>query len=230
MPITTCIFDAYGTLFDVAASARNAAAEPGREAFAAHATELSAIWRQKQLEYTWLRAITGAHSDFEQVTADALDYAMESLSVPDENGLRARLMELYRTLDAHPEVPEMLRALQSLGMNVAILSNGSPAMLDAAARSAGIDALLDDILSVETVGVFKPAAQVYDMVGARFGCAPDQVLFASSNGWDAGCATGYGFATLWANRGGAPVDRLPWRPTHMAPDLSGFVALAEGLK
>jgi 2-haloacid dehalogenase len=228
MTITTCVFDAYGTLFDVAAAARRAAAEPGRESFAAHWTEIAEKWRLKQLQYTWLRAITGDHVGFWQVTQDGLDWALEAEGMSEDTELRARLLQLYRELDAYPEVSGILTALKDAGKTTAILSNGSPDMLDAAVRSAGIGALLDDVLSVESVGVFKPAREVYDLVGQRFGCAPDEVLFVSSNGWDACAAAGYGFGTLWVNRAGDPVDRLPAAPDRHARDLSGLPDLVGG--
>ncbi|HEU0222625.1 MAG TPA: haloacid dehalogenase type II [Paracoccaceae bacterium] len=228
MPISTCVFDAYGTLFDVAAAARAAAAEPGREALADLAPRLAEIWRLKQLQYTWLRAVTGAHADFWTVTQDGLDYAMEAVGLADP-ALRARLLALYRELAAYPEVPAMLAALKEAGFATAILSNGSPGMLAAAVASAGIGAHLDAVLSVESVGIFKPARAVYELVPRHFGCAPGDVLFVSSNGWDAAAAAGYGFVTLWVNRAGDPVDRLPWQPAHVARDLSGVPDLARSL-
>lgn len=220
MTITTCIFDAYGTLFDVSAAARRAAGEPGRQALAACWPRLSESWRQKQLSYSWLRAITGAHADFWTVTQDALDWALEAEGLSGDTALRARLLDLYRELDAYPEVPAMLAALKSAGLATGILSNGSPGMLETATASAGIGAHLDALLSVESVGIFKPAAAVYDLVGQQFGCTPSQVLFVSSNGWDAAGATGYGFRTAWVNRAGDPVDRLPWRPDTILSDLT----------
>lgn len=229
MTIKACVFDAYGTLFDVAAAARAAAAEPGFEALRDAWPKLAEIWRNKQLQYTWLRAVTGDHTDFWAVTGDGLDFALEALDLAGDPSLRARLMALYRELEAYPEVPAMLGALKSAGMQTAILSNGSPDMLSAATASAGINDLLDDALSVESVGVFKPAAAVYDLVGQRFGNAPAEVLFVSSNGWDAGAAAGYGFTTAWVNRAGDPVDRLPWRPQHIMPDLTGIPSLAGSL-
>ncbi|MBN2906425.1 MAG: haloacid dehalogenase type II [Rhodobacteraceae bacterium] len=229
MMITTCIFDAYGTLFDVAAAARVAAGEPGNEALADLWPALARDWRRKQLEYSWLRAVTGAHADFWQVTQDGLDWALEAAGLAGNVGLRARLMALYRELPAYPEVPAMLSALKQAGTSTAILSNGSPGMLADAVASAGIGDLLDDVLSVETVGVFKPHPSVYDLVGARFGCDRGEVLFVSSNGWDAAAAAGYGFVTAWVNRAGEPVDRMPWRPAHVLGDLAGIPALAEGL-
>lgn len=185
MPITTCVFDAYGTLFDVAAAARIAAAEPAFPELAETWPVLAEHWRLKQLQYTWLRAITDAHTDFWQVTQEGLDWALERNGLDANAALRARLLSLYWELQAYPEVPKMLYALKDAGMNTAILSNGSPDMLNGAVQSAGIEDALDDCLSVESVGVFKPDSRVYDLVGQRFNCAPDEVLFVSSNGWDA---------------------------------------------
>jgi len=228
MTIKVAVFDAYGTLFDVAGAARLAAAEPGGRALAEVWPRLAENWRRKQLEYTWQRAITGRHADFWQVTQDGLDWAMEESGLSDP-GLRARLLALYRELPAYPEVPAMLAALKGAGYATAILSNGSPAMLEAAVTSAGIGDRLDAVLSVECVGVFKPAAPVYGMVTDHFGCRADEVLFVSSNGWDAAGAAGFGFRTAWVNRAGLPMDRLPGRPAHVVPDLSGLPAvIADG--
>ncbi|QJF52147.1 haloacid dehalogenase type II [Roseobacter ponti] len=226
MPVTTCVFDAYGTLFDVAAAARQAASEPAFTQISDTWQVLAEHWRLKQLQYTWLRAVAGAHEDFWQVTQQGLDWALERNGVAGNPDLRERLLALYWELQAYPEVPAMLAALKAGGMNTAILSNGSPDMLSGAVNSAGIGDVLDDVLSVESVGVFKPDARVYDLVGKRFDCAHDEVLFVSSNGWDAACATGYGFTTAWVNRSGEPVDRLPWTPAHTMPDLTGIPALA----
>ena len=226
MAVKACVFDAYGTLFDVSAAARTAAAEPGREALAAVWPKLSADWRAKQLQYTWLRAVMGVHADFWQVTCDGLDWAMEAAGL-DDPGLRARLLALYRELAAYAEVPAMLAALKAAGRRTAILSNGSPGMLEAAVASAGIGGLLDAVLSVEEVGVFKPDARVYDLVGRHLGVAREEVLFVSSNGWDAAAAAHYGFRTARVNRAGEPMDRLPAVPEHVMPDLSGIPALAE---
>jgi 2-haloacid dehalogenase len=222
MAITTCIFDAYGTLFDVAAAAREAAAEPGREAFAQHWQKVANDWRLKQLQYTWLRAVADAHTDFWEVTQNGLDWALEASGLQGDPELRERLLALYWEVSAYPEVPDMLAKLKAAGMNTAILSNGSPDMLTGAVDSAGVQEFLDDVLSVEDVQIFKPAAVVYDLVGQRFNCAKDEVLFVSSNGWDAGCATGYGFTTAWVNRAGEPVDRLPWTPHHILSDLTSI--------
>jgi 2-haloacid dehalogenase len=225
MPITTCVFDAYGTLFDVNAAARGAANERGHEGFAALWPKIAEDWRAKQLQYSWLRAVAGQHCDFWQVTQDGLDWAMQASGL-DDAGLRARLLALYWQLSAYPEVPAMLAALKAAGLQTAILSNGSPAMLQGAVKSAGIGAFLDAVLSVESVGVFKPHASVYALVGRHFGCTPDQVLFVSSNGWDAAFAAGVGFNTVWVNRAGLPVDRLPARPQHFLTDLTRIPGLA----
>ncbi len=228
MTITTCVFDAYGTLFDVNAAARAVAAEPGQEAFAAVWQDVSAHWRAKQLQYTWIRALTGQHTDFWQVTQDGLDWALEKAGQTDTD-LRARLLGLYFNLAAFAEVPAMLAALKAAGMNTAILSNGSPPMLKGAVDSAGVGGVLDDVLSVETVGIFKPDPSVYQLVTDRFGCARDEVLFVSSNGWDATSARAYGFRVLWVNRAGEPLDRLPDAPDRIATDLTTVPQIAEAL-
>lgn len=219
MPTTTCVFDAYGTLFDVNAAATQAAAEPAHAALAEVWPALARDWRLKQLQYTWLRAIARQHCNFWQVTQDGLDWAMEAHGLSSAD-TRARLLELYWQLAAFPEVPGMLAALKAKGIATAILSNGSPDMLSGAVSSAGIDGLLDAILSVDAVGVFKPHDRVYDMVGTRFGCTRDDVLFVSSNGWDAAGAAGYGFQTVWVNRAAEPIDRLYATPHHILTDLT----------
>lgn len=228
MAITTCVFDAYGTLFDVAAAARIVAQEPEHEAFAAKWPQIAADWRAKQLQYTWLRAVSDTHCDFWQVTQDGLDYALETADIANPE-LRARLLALYWELSAFPEVPKMLAALKAKGLKTGILSNGSPRMLSGAVESAGIGGLLDAVLSVEELGVFKPHASVYRMVDGHFGVQPKQVLFVSSNGWDASYAAHHGFQTVWVNRGGEPMDRLPSRPQHTMQDLTTIPELAARL-
>ena len=225
MPVTTCVFDAYGTLFDVAAAARVAAEQPGQERLAEVWPRLAADWRAKQLQYTWLRAITGDHTSFWQVTQDGLDWAMEASGL-DDPVLRETLLALYWELPAYPEVPAMLNTLKDQGFKTGILSNGSPDMLEGAVEFAGVGDALDAVLSVEVVGIFKPARAVYDMVGAHFGTDPGEVLFVSSNGWDAAGAAQYGFTTVWVNRAGEPMDRLPARPGHMLSDLTTIPELA----
>ena len=229
MAIDTCIFDAYGTLFDVAGAARVAAGDGTHAVLAERWSSLAAIWRAKQLEYSWIRAIADAHADFWQVTGEALDYALEAEGMDGDSGLRSRLMALYHDLPAYPEVPDMLDALVDAGVATGILSNGSPEMLQGAVSSAGIGRLLDHVLSVESVGVFKPSRKVYDLVGRAFDGGGGRILFVSSNGWDVAAAAGYGFETVWVNRAGGPVDRLPWKPGRVVDDLSGIPALAASL-
>jgi len=226
--ITTCIFDAYGTLFDVAAAARIVAAEPGREDFAQKWPQIASDWRAKQLQYTWLRAVSGTHCDFWKVTQDGLDYALEAAGLPSDT-LRARLLSLYWELSAFPEVPTMLAALKAAGLQTGILSNGSPDMLAGAVKSAGIGTELDAVLSVESLGVFKPHPSVYSMVDQHFGVPPERVLFVSSNGWDASFAAHHGFQTVWVNRAGEPMDRLPSEPQHVMRNLTAIPELAARL-
>ncbi len=228
MTIRTIVFDAYGTLFDVAGAARLAAAQPDGAALAPVWQRLAEDWRRKQLEYTWLRAILHRHADFAQVTADALDWAMDAANLHD-TALRARLLALYDRLPAYPEVAGVLADLRSAGRTCAILSNGTPAMLSAAVASAGLGEHLNAVLSVEEVGVYKPDASVYALVGAHFGSQPSEVLFVSSNGWDVAGAGAFGFATLWVNRAGLPLDRLPAAPTHQARDLTALPGLLAAL-
>ncbi len=221
----TVIFDAYGTLFDVAGSARLAAAEPGGEALAGHWAALAEVWRRKQLEYCWLRTLMKAHADFAEVTAEALDWAMEAQGLRDPR-LRARLLALYDSLPAYPEVPQVLATLKARGLRLGILSNGTPAMLGMATAAAGIADDLEVVLSVEAAGLYKPAAEAYALVTLHLGVAKEKVLFVSSNGWDVAGAARFGFATVWVNRGGVPIDRLPHGPNHIIPDLSHLPVIA----
>jgi len=227
MPITTCVFDAYGTLFDVAAAAREAAAEPGRDAFAAKWQQIATDWRLKQLQYSWLRALSDAYTDFWEVTQNGLDFALEAAGLEGDAELRERLLALYWELSAYPEVPAMLHALKAAGMKTAILSNGSPDMLDGAVRSSALGDVLDDVLSVQDVTIFKPHKSVYDLVGKRFSTAPDEVLFVSSNCWDACAARASGFFVAWVNRMDEPVDRLPWQPNVTLTDLTTIPDIAK---
>ncbi|QID19584.1 haloacid dehalogenase type II [Nitrogeniibacter mangrovi] len=204
--IEVCVFDAYGTLFDVSSVARGAQAELG-ERWAA----LSELWRSKQLQYTWLRGLAGHHADFWQVTGDALDVSLATLGI-EQPGLRDRLMALYLRIAAYAEVVPTLRALRAAGLKTAILSNGSPAMLEAAVNNAGLAPLLDAVLSVEAVGVFKPHPKVYGLAGMHFGVPVERICFLSSNSWDAYSAKAFGFQVLWCNRFGQAAERLPATP------------------
>lgn len=206
--VKACVFDAYGTLFDVAAAARGLRDEIGPQWEA-----LAALWRDKQLQYTWLRSLMGRYDEFRVVTAEALDYALTTLKVEaDSDDLRRRLLDLYDHLEAYPEVPAVLTALRSAGCSTAILSNGSPRMLAAAVETAGLGALLDDVLSVDPLKVYKPDPRVYQLALDRFSGAPQDIAFFSSNGWDAAGAAAFGFRVVWVNRFGQPQERLPAHP------------------
>jgi 2-haloacid dehalogenase len=222
MAVRLCVFDAYGTILDVDAAARGLATSSEGAALAPHWPRLSRLWRRKQLEYTWLRAAAGVHADFWTVTQDALDWTLEAVGEPDLLALRARLLQLYRALPAFPDVAPALGALRARGQVLAILSNGSPAMLEEATEAAGLGRVFDALLSVEAVGRFKPAPEVYGLVEDRFGTHPSEVLFISANGWDAAAAAGHGFATVWLNRANLPVERLYAVPDTILPDLSGL--------
>lgn len=204
--IGACVFDAYGTLFDY-----NAAAAAHAAALGDKAARLSEVWRMKQLQYTWLRSLMGKHAPFWQVTGEALDYAMEAVGVEDAD-LRAKLMDAYLTLDAYPEVPDMLRALNTAGVKAAILSNGEPRMLKAAVEGAGLADLLEPSLSVEEVGIYKPHFSVYQLAVDRFNLAPERIAFMSSNSWDAVGAAAFGFRVAWCNRFGQGREHLPAQP------------------
>lgn len=211
---SVCVFDAYGTLFDVSSVARGAQNLLGDQWQA-----LSDIWRTKQLQYTWLRSLTGQHTDFWQVTKDALDFAMDTLKIADEK-THQHLMNLYLSISAYPEVAETLSTLQKRGTRLAILSNGSPKMLHAATANAGIGDLFEAILSVEEVGVFKPHPSVYQLVPDRLKVRKEQVCFMSSNSWDAWSAKSFGFNVLWCNRFGQVAERMPGKPDGEILDLS----------
>ncbi len=217
--VRACVFDAYGTLFDFASAARRC-----RDALGDDIDKLTALWRDKQLQYTWLRAAQGRHADFWQVTGDALDFSMETLNL-DTPGLRDRLMALYLTLDPFPEVPDVLGKLKAAGLRTAILSNGSPAMLDAAVKAAKLRALFDEVLSVEEVGVYKPHPKVYQLAADRLGIPVSAISFQSSNAWDAYAASAFGMQVVWCNRYGQRRERLPGSPDREIRSLAELPAL-----
>jgi 2-haloacid dehalogenase len=217
--IRACVFDAYGTLFDVAAAARSCGAELGEKSSA-----LSSLWREKQLQYTWLRALQGRHADFWQVTGEALDFALETLGITSAR-LRERLMQLYLTLGAFPDVHDTLVRLKQAGMKTAILSNGTPQMLKAAVEGAQLSHLLDAVLSVEEVGIYKPHPRVYQLAVDRLGLEADAIAFQSSNGWDAYAASAFGMRVVWCNRYDQRPERLPGKPDHEIRSLAELPAL-----
>ena len=218
--VRACVFDAYGTLFDVHGPMRKLAAEIGPEA-----DNISKLWRQKQLEYTWLRSLMGVHEDFWNVTGDALDYALEHFSI-SEPGLRDEIMALYLKLEAYPEVAEALQAVRTRNQRTAILSNGSPSMLDAAVRSSGLERSFDLVLSIEDVGIYKPSRRVYRLAMQKLQLHDAaSICFVSANTWDAQAAAQFGFQVVRVDRFGLKDDRIPGKPSALIPDLSGLAGL-----
>jgi 2-haloacid dehalogenase len=217
--IGACVFDAYGTLYDF-----NSAGARCRARLGGKADELSALWRSKQLQYSWLRSLMGAYAPFWQVTGEALDFAMQSLGLADK-ALRAELMDCYRNIDPFPEVPGVLARLKDQGLRLAILSNGSPDMLAAAANHAKLYGLLEASLLVDAVKIYKPDRRVYQLACDHFGVAPAHIAFFSSNGWDAHGAQHFGFQTAWLNRAGLARENLPGAPAHECRTLADLPAL-----
>jgi 2-haloacid dehalogenase len=217
--IRACVFDAYGTLFDFASAATGC-----RDALGDQTAALTGLWRDKQLQYSWLRGLQGRHADFWQVTGDALDFALETLGIADAP-LRDRLMNLYLALEAFPEVPGMLARLKTAGLKTAILSNGSPAMLAALVKHNGLGQLFDAVLSVEEARVYKPHPKVYQLAVDRLKVEPAAISFQSSNGWDAYAASAFGMRVVWCNRYGQRPERLPGKPDREIASLAELPAL-----
>jgi len=218
--VDACVFDAYGTLFDV-----NSAAREARDALGDNWSPLAEAWRTRQLQYTWLRALMKRYTDFWQVTGDALDFALASLQIDDPQ-LRRRLMDLYLKLGAYPEVKGALARLKQRGLKLAILSNGAPKMLAAAVENAGIGDLLDAVLSADEVRVYKPDPAVYELAPQRFGIAAGRICFVSSNAWDAFAAKAFGYQVAWCNRFGQTPERIPDPPDAEIRTLDELVELA----
>jgi 2-haloacid dehalogenase len=217
--IKACVFDAYGTLFDV-----HSAVGKYRKDLGDHADQVSLLWRTKQLEYTWLRSLMGHYADFWQVTRDALDYAFDMHHM-DDDVLRENLMDAYLNLDCYPEVPRALSMLKARGFKLAILSNGTPAMLDAAVKNSGLSEWIEENFSVEKVGVFKPDPRVYQIAVDGLNVKAEEIVFQSSNAWDASGASAFGFKVAWVNRFGQSPERLPGRPDAEIKNLAGLADL-----
>ncbi len=204
--VSACVFDAYGTLFDVASAAARSPDVPEEKRAA-----LTALWREKQQQYTWLRSLQGRYADFREVTADALDFALDSLEL-EAPGVRERLMELYLTLKPFPEVPGVLRAVKGRGFRTAILSNGTLAMIETLVAEAGLLDAFDAVLSADAVGVFKTHPTVYQHALDVLGLPASAIAFQTSNGWDAYAASDFGMRVVWCNRYGRRRERLPGAP------------------
>jgi 2-haloacid dehalogenase len=212
--IDACVFDAYGTLFDV----QSALGSLGNRVGADHGN-LAAAWRTRQLEYTWLRSLMRCHADFWQLTSDALAVCLRELSIDDQQ-LHHDLMQAYLQLSAFPEVRSTLQILKQAGMKRAILTNGSPMMIAAAVNNAGLAELIDLQLSVESVGVYKPDPRVYQLAVDVLGVPAQRIAFFSSNSWDAAGAAHFGFKVAWVNRYVQPSEALPGIPSAMLSDLA----------
>jgi 2-haloacid dehalogenase len=213
------VFDAYGTLFDV-----HAAIASHREAVGPDADRLSDLWRVKQLEYTWTLTLADQYVDFWTLTERALDHALSRVPTVDK-ALRSRLLAAYRTLDAFADAAETLQQLKAADRRTAILSNGTPEMLDAAIEAAKLRSKLDAVLSVAAVRKYKPRREVYQLVIDAFAVAPTDIIFVSSNRWDVMGALTFGFRAAWINRGGAPEEYGERPPSHVFTDLRRLGAL-----
>lgn len=216
MRYSAYVFDAYGTLFDVHAAVRRHAAEIGPDGQA-----LSELWRAKQLEYSWIRTLMGAYADFWQLTEEALDFAFAKFPSADPR-LRSSLLDAYRELDCYIEVPAVLKKLKAGGARVAILSNGSPEMLNTAVRRAALEPVLDAVFSCDAIRRFKTDQSVYELVTNTWRLYPDAVSFQSSNRWDIAGATRFGFRTVWINRSAQPDEYLDFEPSVILPSLEGL--------
>jgi 2-haloacid dehalogenase len=213
------VFDAYGTLFDF-----NAAIARHRAAAGPDADRFSEIWRAKQIEYTWTLTLAGHYVEFWTLTQRALDYTFQRVPSVSKD-LRAQLLDVYLKLDAFPDARQVLRELKARGEHTAILSNGSPAMLASAVEAAGIKSELDAVLSVDAIKMYKPRPEVYAMVSEKFSVKPAEVVFVSSNRWDAMGATAFGFRSVWVNRAKAPAEYNDFAPAAVTSDLTGLLSL-----
>jgi 2-haloacid dehalogenase len=220
MPSPAFVFDAYGTLFDV-----HAAIGRHRAAVGPDADRLSDLWRTKQLEYTWTLTLAGRYEKFSAVTEHALDYALARFPAVDR-ALKPKLMDAYLRLDTFPDAGATLRALKERGHKTAILSNGSPEMLAPIVEHAGFDGMLDAVLSVDVLRMYKPRPEVYRLVTDRFGVAPDDVVFVSSNRWDVMGATVFGFRAAWINRGKMPNEYIEPAPAFVLSSLGELIVIA----
>lgn len=214
------VFDAYGTLLDVDAAAREAAAEPGMEALKENWLPIAKGWRERQLRYSWLCSMMGNYDDFWELTIRALDTTLEEHALASNDKVRARLLSLYSELSAYQEVPEVLANLKAAGHRLAVLSNASPSMLVKALDAAGISEWFDELLSVDVLKCYKPTPAVYQLIPERFDCKPSDVTFFSSNNWDVSGAGAFGFKTIWVNRTGVAWDNLPGKPDIIVNSIS----------
>jgi 2-haloacid dehalogenase len=218
--VEACVFDAYGTLLDLAGAVTRIDARLGDAG-----PRLLAVWRAKQLEYTWLRTVMDRYTDFDTVTREALEFALEALGL-QEPGLDVELLEAFKNLQPHTEAVPLLEALRARGLRTAVLSNGTRATLDPLFARAGLAPLLDAVISVESCRRYKPAPEVYALARTELALPPERILFVSMHGWDVAGAASAGFRTVFVNRTGIPAERLPagagWT-VRALPDVAGLV-------
>ncbi len=216
--VKAIIFDAYGTLFDV-----NSAAEKCKDKIGDKWEGFANFWRTTQLEYTWLRSLMDRHKDFWQVTEDSLDKSMRTFNI--DPSMRNELLDLYKILSPYKEVPEALKTLKEKKFKLAILSNGTPSLLDELVKSNHLENLFDDIFSIEQVGVYKPSSRVYDMPIKKYNINKSEVAFLSANTWDVSGGGNYGYQSIWVNRNNTIFDNLDFKPKYQITDLNKLIQL-----
>ena len=216
--VKAIIFDAYGTLFDV-----NSAAEKCKDKIGDKWEGFANFWRTTQLEYTWLRSLMKRHKDFWQITEDSLDKSMKAFSI--DPSMKNELMNLYKVLSPFKEVPETLKKLKGKNFKLAILSNGTPSLLDELVKSNNLDKLFDDIFSIEEVGIYKPDSRVYDLPIKKYKIKNSEVMFLSANTWDVSGGGNYGYQSIWVNRNNNIFDNLDFNPSNQIKDLTELVNL-----
>ena len=216
--VKAIIFDAYGTLFDV-----NSAAEKCKDKIGDKWEGFANYWRTTQLEYTWLRSLMDRHKDFWQVTEDSLDKSMKAFKI--DNSMRSKLLDLYKILSTFPEVKEVLNNLKEKNYKLAILSNGTPSLLNELVNSNNLNSIFDDIFSIEEVGIYKPSSKVYDIPIKKFKIQKDEVAFLSANTWDVSGGGNYGYKSVWVNRNNNIFDSLDYIPQNQVKNLEGLLDL-----
>ena len=216
--IKAIIFDAYGTLFDV-----NSAAEKCKDKIGDKWENFATFWRTTQLEYTWLRSLMKRHKDFWQITEDSLDKSMRAFSI--DPSMKNELLNLYKVLSPFKEVPETLKKLKGRNFKLAILSNGTPSLLDDLVKSNNLDKLFDDIFSIEEVGIYKPDSRVYDLPIKKYKIKNSEVIFLSANTWDVSGGGNYGYQSIWVNRNKNIFDNLDYKPSNQIKDLTELFSL-----
>ena len=216
--VKAIIFDAYGTLFDV-----NSAAEKCKDKIGDKWERFANFWRTTQLEYTWLRSLMDRHKDFWQVTEDSLDKSIKVFDI--DPSMRNELLNLYKILSPYKEVPETLKTLKEKKFKLAILSNGTPSLLDELVKSNHLDNLFDDIFSIEQVGVYKPSSKVYDLPIKKYNINKSEVAFLSANTWDVSGGGNYGYQSIWVNRNNNIFDNLDFKPKYQITDLNKLIQL-----